>query len=513
MPALARKLRLHDYFALAFGTMIGTGWLVLMHDWLGRGGPAGAALAFAIGGIILLPVGYVYGQWVRRLPDAAGEAAYTAQVFPPIVSYFTGWMMLLAYFIVCPWEAVALGKIAAYIFPFLDSFPLYRVAGQPVFLPRLILGIALTLLLAIINYRGIRLSADFQKLMTSMVLLIFLALVAFSSFRGAPANLHPVFRTTPFLSILLALQIVPYFMTGFESVPKYAEEANPDFGLRSYMSAIGLALGVGAVFYALCILAVAFIAPWQSLLGNPFATAIAFEHGLRAHWIVQLILVMALFGLFQCFNGNFAASTRLLFAYARRGTVAPAFAKVHDKFSTPHVAVIGITVGTLFAVFPGDAILVPVTEVGSMASALGWLAACSSFWLISNRSLQEVAIGKENPGTNALDASRLTLLNQRSTLEASSPREDQAAAQSGSSAEPLTEATSGGGHRILTRILTALGILVSLLFVLMKLLPVFPGHFTFWEWIALTVWLLLGVVLRRRPNSIAPAQCIRDRAA
>ena len=178
MPALARKLRLHDYFALAFGTMIGTGWLVLMDDWLGRGGPAGAALGFAIVGVILLPVGYVYGQWVKRLPDAAGEAAYTAQVFPPIISYFTGWMMLLAYFIVCPWEAVALGKIAAYIFPSLDSFELYRIAGQPVFLPRLVLGITLTLLLATINYRGIRLSANFQKSMSSMVLLIFWLLSA-----------------------------------------------------------------------------------------------------------------------------------------------------------------------------------------------------------------------------------------------------------------------------------------------------------------------------------------------
>ena len=96
-PKLARKLRLHDYFALAFGTMIGTGWVVLMDDWLGRGGPLGAILGFVLGGIVLIPVGYVYGQWVLRLPDAAGEAAYTAQVFPPVVSYFTGWIMLLAY--------------------------------------------------------------------------------------------------------------------------------------------------------------------------------------------------------------------------------------------------------------------------------------------------------------------------------------------------------------------------------------------------------------------------------
>jgi APA family basic amino acid/polyamine antiporter len=439
MPSLARKLRLHDYFALAFGTMIGTGWLVLMDDWLGRGGPAGAALAFALGGIILLPVGYVYGQWVKRLPDAAGEAAYTAQVFPPIVSYFTGWMMLLAYFIVCPWEAVALGKIAAYIFPWLDSFELYRVAGQPVFLPRLVLGIALTLLLATINYRGIRLSANFQKTMSSMVLLIFLALVGISAVRGVPANFHPAFRATPFLSILLTLQIVPYFLTGFESVPKYAEEANPDFRQTSYMQAIGLALGVGALFYALSITAVAYIAPWQSLLGKRFATAIAFEHGIGRHWPVQLILAMALFGLFQCFNGNFAASTRMLFAFARRGTVATRFATIHERFSTPSVAVIGVTVGTLLGLLLGDAILVPITEVGSMASALGWLAACVSFWLVEPR-----------------------------------PR---------------------------MRFPTGLGICVSLLLLLMKLVPAFPGHFTPTEWIALAIWLLIGAILHRRSQS------------
>src|SRR5882757_3382352 len=140
MTGLARKLSFWNYFALGFGTMIGTGWVILMDDWLGRGGPLGAMIGFLMGGVLLLPIGYVYGQWVRRLPDAAGEAAYTAQVFSPFVSYLTGWMMLLAYFIVCPWEAVALGKLASYIFPQLDTLELYRVAGQPVFLPRLLVG-------------------------------------------------------------------------------------------------------------------------------------------------------------------------------------------------------------------------------------------------------------------------------------------------------------------------------------------------------------------------------------
>src|SRR6266581_3785161 len=134
MTTLAHKLRLTDYFALAFGTMVGVGWLVLMDDWLGRGGPVGAILGFALGGILLLPVGYVYGQWVQRIPDAAGEAAYTAEVFPPIVSYFTGWMMLLAYFIVCPWEAVAVGKPPRFFFSPFYFFNFFWLGG-PVFFP------------------------------------------------------------------------------------------------------------------------------------------------------------------------------------------------------------------------------------------------------------------------------------------------------------------------------------------------------------------------------------------
>lgn len=436
MATLARKLRLHDYFALAFGTMIGTGWLIVMDDWLGRGGPLGAILGFVIGGTLLLPVGYVYAQWVKRLPDAASEAAYTAQVFPPVVSYFTGWMMLLAYFIVCPWEAVAAGKIAAYILPWLNSLPLYKVAGQPVFLPRLILGIALTLFLATLNYRGIRVSANFQKIMTSTVLLIFALLAVISGARGAPANFHPVFHATPFVSILLTLQIVPYFMTGFESVPKYAEEARPEFREKSYLLAIGLALGVGALFYAVSIAAVAYIAPWQSLLGHRFATAIAFEQGIGARWPVELILFMAFFGLLQCFNGNFAASTRLLFAYGRRRTIHESFGTVHQVFLTPSIAIIGITVGTLAGLFLGDALLIPVTEVGSMASALGWFAACLSFWMVEKRTSM--------------------------------------------------------------RIVTGLGIAVSLLLFLMKVLPVFPGHFSPSEWSAFGIWVLLGAILYRR---------------
>ncbi len=435
MTLLARNLGLRDYFSLAFGTMIGVGWLVLMDDWLGRGGPLGAMLAFAIGGLILLPVGYVYGEWVKRLPDAAGEAAYAAQVFPPIVSYFTGWIMLLAYFIVCPWEAVAVGKLAGYLIPSLNSVQLYHIAGQPVFLPRLLLGILMTLSLGVLNYRGIRGSATFQGWATTAVLILFGIVALASASHGALANFHPGFSAAPLVSVLLVLQIVPYFMTGFESVPKVAEEAHQDFRSQGYFRAIVLAIFVGAAFYVITVAAVSFAAPWQLLLGKRFATAVAFGQAGGGPWPVRLILFAAAFGLLQCFNGNFVAASRLLFSFGRRGTVPARFAAVHPTFQTPSLAIIGVTIATLVALFLGDALLVPVTEVGSMASAFGWFVACLSLLMIESR------------------------------------------------------------FRV--RLIAGTGAIVALLLVSMKLVPKFPGHFSRAEWAALSIWLLIGAMLHR----------------
>jgi amino acid transporter len=435
MTQLARKLRVTDYFSLGWGTMVGVGWLVVMDDWLQRGGPLGGILGFAIGGILLLPIGYVYGKLVMAMPDAAGEIAYTASVFPRPVSFYTGWMMMLAYFIVCPWEAVAVGRIAGYIFPALDSIELYRVAGKPVYLPHLAIGLALTALITVVNYRGIRLSATFQNWATFGTLALFVIFVAIGVTRGSPANFPPLFTHTPFVSILLVLQIVPYYMTGYESVTKAAEEANSEFRARGFSRAIFAAIIVGALFYMIVIAAVGFVAPWRTLTGTPFMTAVAFEHAVGSRWIVSIILSAAMLSLFKVFNGNFIAASRLLFAMGRRGLVDERVGRLHPQNQTPSAAVVWVGVATALCIFPGSAILVPVSEVGSVACATGWFAVCAAYlWM---------------------------------------------------------------RPRIADCLIALLGALVGLAMILMKLVPLVPGHFSGWEWLVLVLWIILGTVVGR----------------
>jgi len=40
------------------------------------------------------------------------------------------------------------------------------------------------------------------------------------------------------------------------------------------------------------------------------------------------------------------------------------------------------------------------------------------------------------------------------------------------------------------------GVLVTALMILVKILPIIPGHFTRYEWLALAIWAGLGVLIR-----------------
>src|SRR6267142_1088391 len=358
-----------EYFTFGFGTMIGVGWVVLMDDWLARGGPGGAMLGFLIGGLLLFPIAHTYGRLVQRIRDAGAEIAYTEGVFPPFTSYAAGWTMVLSYAIVCPWEAVATGNLLARVFPSLNSYQMYVVGGSPIYAPRLAVGLALTALIAIINYRGIKPSGVFQDVMTFGLLATFAIFTLLGFAKGSIANMQPLFSQPgaigPWLSIFLVLQIVPYFMTGFESVAKGSEEAKEGFDPRNFTKAIYAALFAGLAFYVIIIAVVTFVYPWQEIVSGHVRTEVAFERTFGSHAIAQLILFGAFLSLLKIFNGNFVAATRMLYAIGRRRLVHPSLGRVHAVHGTPTVAISLMAAFTSAAAMFGDAILVPITEVGS----------------------------------------------------------------------------------------------------------------------------------------------------
>ncbi len=446
--SLRQSLGALEYFTFGFGSMVGVGWLVIMDDWLGRGGPGGAMLGFLGGALLLLPIALTYGRLVRAIPDAGAEIAYTERAFPRPVSFAAGWMMVLAYAIVCPWEAVAIGNLLARIVPAMNDFPLYTVAGKAITLPRLLAGLGLTAVIGVINYRGIRTSGRFQDVTTLGLLACFAVFVVLGFGRGNPANVQPLFASSgAFVSVLLVLQIVPYFMTGFESIPKASEEARVDLAPHVLSRMITVAMVAGGLFYVVVVGVVAWVYPWSDLVSQHLGTETAFARAFGSPWIARLILAGALLSLFKVFNGNFVAATRLLYALGRRSLVHPSLGAVNPRYGTPASAIAVVTALTGAGTFLGDAVLVPISEVGAAVGAIGWCASCLAFIALARR----------------------------------------------------------GGMRDGVTI-AAVGAVVSVAIILMKVVPRVPGSFTTAEWVAFTAWCVLGLALRQRaPGPIAPS--------
>jgi APA family basic amino acid/polyamine antiporter len=444
----ARSAGLHgtlstiEYFTFGFGTMIGVGWVVLMDDWLSRGGPGGGMLGFLIGGLLLFPIANTYGRLVRRIQDAGAEIAYTETVFPPFISFAAGWTMILSYAIVCPWEAVATGNLLSRVFPSLNTHQLYVVAGSPIYGPRVAVGFALTVLIVFVNYRGIRPSGVFQDVTTFGLLAIFAVFTLLGFARGSSANWHPLFSKTgaggAWLSMFLVMQIVPYYMTGWESVAKGSEEARSGFDPLNFTKAIYAALFAGLIFYVIIIAVVTFVYPWQEIVSGHVRTEVAFERTFGSHAIAQLILFGAFLSLLKIFNGNFVAATRMLYAIGRRNLVHASLGRVHESFGTPVVAILLMGALTIATSVFGDAILVPISEVGSLAVGVGWLSACAAY-----------------------------LARRRRT---------------------------GGSDGDTSPLLAWAGLFVSLAIILMKVVPGVPGSFTRNEWLSFVAWCALGLM-------------------
>jgi amino acid transporter len=268
---------------------------------------------------------------------------------------------------------------------------------------------------------------------------------------GAIRNFTPLFSGSPILAVLMVLQIVPYFMTGFESIGKASEESRLDFQPRDYLVATLLSIVVAAFFYASVIAVVAFAQPWTGLVRQKFATVVALQHAVGGHAIVDIVLLAALVSLGKVFNGAFVATTRLLFALSNRGLVSPRVGRIHPKNLTPAAAVLVISAFTAGAVFLGDTILIPVTEVGSVGSAFGWMMACTAYFILNSTA---------HSGKNAMLFQKI--------------------------AQRRTE-----------RIVAATGAVIGATMILMKFLPFLPGHFTAYEYAALSVWLIAGAAVQR----------------
>ena len=70
---LGKTVGARQFFTLAFGTIIGVGWVIYLGFWLEQSGPLGAILGFAAGALLVALIGLCYAEMAAMFHVSGGE--------------------------------------------------------------------------------------------------------------------------------------------------------------------------------------------------------------------------------------------------------------------------------------------------------------------------------------------------------------------------------------------------------------------------------------------------------
>lgn len=374
---LKRAVGARGLFSLAFGSIVGVGWVTVLGHWLDRAGPLGSMLAFALGGAVMLAVALCYAELTSAMPVAGGEIAFSYRAFGTAKAFWVGWLLAFGYISVSAFEAASIGRVLAYLWPSLPGPLLYRIFGGEVRAGHLLSGLACSALLTGLNLRGVGVSAGVQTALTFSIIGAAVLFVGAGIAGGSPEHLLPLFTSGSPLAaaggVLAVFVTVPLWFVGFDVIPQVAEEARADVAPARLGRIILASVVWATLFYVLVILAASAVTPWVGLRHEALATATAFRRAFATPLLADLVLWAAVAGLVTSWNGFFVAGTRVLFALGRARMVPPRLASIHPRSGTPHAAVWLVGGITALSCLLGENALLAFVNVSSICLAAAFL--------------------------------------------------------------------------------------------------------------------------------------------
>ena len=388
---MKKELTLFNFFTIGFGAIIGTGWVLLVGDWMVLGGgPVPAMIAFAIGAILLVPIGMVFGELTAAIPISGGIIEYVERTFGRKLGFITGWMLLLGNAPLCPWEAIAISKLLTTRFAefpvlaWLRSVKLYTILGADVYLWPTVIALGFAVLVIFLNLKGAGAAAKLSSFLTKALLAGMILAMVISFMTGSPSNAMPVFSqvtdaaggnattaTSLLGGVIAVLVMTPFFYAGFDTIPQQAEEASDNIDWKKFGLIPAIALLAAGVFYLICIYSFGTIIDWHEFVRSSVPALAVLERVNLFFYIAMLII--ATLGPLGPMNSFFGASTRLMLALGRKDMLPESFAEIDPNSGVPKQAVIVMGALTLIGPFLGNNMLIPLTSVAS----LGIVFACT----------------------------------------------------------------------------------------------------------------------------------------
>ena len=317
-------------------------------------------VVFILAGGLFALTAKTYAEGAAMFPEAGGSSSFARHAFNEVASFFAGWALTLDYIITIAISAFFVPHYLGAFFPALRHNPGDIIGGAVVIA-----------ILAALNIRGLRESANLNIFLAVTDLLTQIALIVL----GAALIFHPgtlihqvhLGVVPSWTEVIFALSISMIAYTGIETVSNMAEEArDPDVDVPRTVNYVLLA--VLGIFAGISIISLMALPVTQDAAGH-FSTALGTTY--KEDPVLGIVSALpigdTLQTIFRYYVGVLAATilviatnagligiSRLSWSLAEHRQLPLAFAKVHPKYRTPWftIALFSVLAGLLL--IPGQ---------------------------------------------------------------------------------------------------------------------------------------------------------------
>lgn len=380
-----------DILVIAFGAMIGWGWVINSGDWITTAGFAGSIIAMLIGGVMVFFVGLTYAELTSAMPQCGGEHVFSYRAMGPTGSFVCTWMIILGYVATSAFEATALPTVITYLFPEFNQVYLYSIAGKDIYLTTILLGVGVAVLITFINIRGAKTAAILQTVLTAIIAIAGILLVVGSAVNGDGANITGQMwesgTGTTLGRVFKVACMTPFLFIGFDVIPQAAEEINVPYKKIGKIMLLSIFLAVA--WYLLIIFAVCYIMPQSAIAQemssqNGLVSAKAIEIAFRSPLMGKVLIIGGLCGIITSWNSFLMGGSRALYSMGESLMIPKMFGKL-GKHKTPEAAIILCGIACVVAPFFGRGVLVWLVDAASFGCVIAYMFVSISFCILRKK--------------------------------------------------------------------------------------------------------------------------------
>ncbi len=286
--------------------------------------------------LLVVPTGLSYSELASVFKTNAGQYYYVKETMNDNMALISGYTMIIT-------QILSLTAI---------TFALSSYANTVIKIPKMMLSSIILLIVAFINYCGIRNTMHFNYFCTSVEIIVLLFLGLFGLKNVSPKMFDVSELTKDKMhNLIFATAILSFAFVGFELTTELTEETiNPE---KNIPAALLSGVGVSTLLYFLIIISSIGAIGWKRLASSsaPLADVANKIIGKLGYNIVFIVAIISMFN--NILIGH-VSTTRTIQAMSRNVKMPFNLDKIDEQTKTPLNAIILVTLFSIFGLCMGN---------------------------------------------------------------------------------------------------------------------------------------------------------------